>query len=346
MTGGFAVDYEKVWDWILDLIEDNTFVHFDCHGNELVGILTFDGRSVGGRDEVLVGLKFPFVDDLGNTQSHSVVFPIGIYPGKDSVVNTEAIFDAVPLGGGKTLRQQIEAIRARANVEIRGESVTLTQHLVTDQKSMWALMQCCQGPKTNTIAGHKTEISSFCMCTNAPDDKANFDAKRVARIFSLFDPATVVTFCILHMKLRIVEKVFALTAVASVKVKKQGQLEQAICDLDVNMTIKKDDKGNLQITSLNGPDCEKLMAHVDTWLPAAGIKKDSEKYAKLWALFNTLYAGLNGRYPNGPSVAVLSTLRKQQKEFGAVFTQLFLRREIAPYVHLLVEHSVDHLERF
>ena len=72
------------------------------------------------------------------------------------------------------------------------------------------------------------------------------------RTFELFDPATELVFCILHMKLRIVEKLFQLTAVEAIKVGQQGKPQQAVRDLDINMTIKQE-HGNLQITALNGP---------------------------------------------------------------------------------------------
>jgi hypothetical protein len=208
--GGAAADYENLWKWVRGLIQDGVIKKAQFPRGKLVGVLTFDGRAIGGRDEVFVGLKFVWIDDLGSCQSHSTIFPVGIYPGKDNVENTEAIFNARPVSGGRSLREQIEAVKAWApfEVEINGktESIRTQQHCVADQKSMWALLQVCQGPMTH--ANLKAELCSWCHCTNDPADKGKWGKKREARTFDLFDPVEELVFCLLHMKLRITEKVF------------------------------------------------------------------------------------------------------------------------------------------
>jgi hypothetical protein len=332
--------------WVRSLIKKGVIKEARFPKNKLVGVMTFDGRSIGGRDEVFVGLKFVWIDDLGSCQSHSTIFPVGIYPGKDNVENTKAIFDAKPVSGGRSLREEIDAVKAWApfDIQVDGQtkSIETQQHCVADQKSMWALLNICQGPMTH--ANRTTELCSWCHCTNDPGDKGDWGKTRKARTYDLFDPLEELVFCLLHMKLRITEKLFQLTCVEAIKNKSQGKLQQTIRDMDIHMTIKTEAGGNLTITSMNGPDCEKLMFNLD-WLAAIG--ENSGKFHNLWATYVQLFEGLNGRYDStGPSEGTLKNLRNLQKSFGKQFEDLFLRREITPYIHLLVDHSVDALKTF
>ena len=66
--------------------------------------------------------------------------------------------------------------------------------------------------------------------------------------------------------------------------RKMAALETAIRSLGINMTIKHENQ-KLHVTSMNGPDCEKLMANPSIWLSSMLPKKaktskkltDSEK---------------------------------------------------------------------
>jgi hypothetical protein len=352
MTGGWAVSLDLMWDHIVGLLQDGTVTDVTFQDNQLIGVLTFDGREIGGRNQVYVGLKFPFIQDFGKVQSSDVIFPIAIFNGKDDHANMDAFFDAPVFDGDRSIRDMILSIRNRAAVTIRGQTVKLTQHFVADQKSMWAVMNCCQKPKTKNASGMTAEICSFCMATNHPEDKGNLEMRHTNRAWDLFDPALTMTFCLLHLKLRITEKLFQLAAAESYRTSSKTKLQSAIRALDVNMTIelKGKNKKKLSCTSMNGRDCEKLMATYLTWLPAVGVK-DSTKAAQwedLWRLYNTLFHGLNGRYDPevGPGPDILEALRTAQVEFGETFLDLFDKDEVTPYIHMLTEHSVDHLERF
>lgn len=140
----------------------------------------------------------------------------------------------------------------------------------------------------------KAELCSWCTVTNDPADKGDWGKKRPARTFDLFDPISELCFCLLHCKLRVTKKLFQLTCVDAIKTKTQGKLQSAIRDLGVNMTIAKDIKGKLSVTSMNGPDCEKLMWNLDAWIPAIG--KQQGEFHNLWSTYVTLFEGLNGRY--------------------------------------------------
>ena len=90
-------DYGNVWDWVLELLQEGFFPNASFPGGELIGTFTFDGRSIGGRSQVFIGLKFPWLDDLGAVQSSDVIFPIGIFPGGDEMENTHRCLDAKPM---------------------------------------------------------------------------------------------------------------------------------------------------------------------------------------------------------------------------------------------------------
>jgi hypothetical protein len=42
----------------------------------------------------------------------------------------------------------------------------------------------------------------------------------------------------------------------------------------------------------------------------------------------------------------METAHKQQGRFGETFLSLFDKSEVTPYIHIAMEHAVDHLERF
>lgn len=157
------------------------------------------------------------------------------------------------------------------------------------------------------------------------------------------------TFCLLHMKLRICEKLFKLAATEAHRTRNKQQLEAAIRDLGVHMTITRK-KGKLQVTSMNGRDCEKLMAASAQWVPAIGVE-DPDKAAEwlqLWETWADYFETLNYRYDPvlGPSQHAMETAHKQQGRFGETFLSLFDKSEVTPYIHIAMEHAVDHLERF
>jgi hypothetical protein len=336
------------------MVQDGTIQSADFPDGNLVGILTFDGRQIGGRQQVFVGLKFPFIEDFGRQQSSDVVFPIAIFDGKDDVKNMEAFFNARPQKGGQTLSEQILEMRTRAPIPVFFEEhpsikeVKVVQHMVADQKSMWAALGCCQGPKTNTPAGLRTQICSFCSCLNHPDDKGDFDRVHNPRVWEIFDPATEMTFCLLHMKLRICEKLFNLAATASYRTHSKKKLQAAVRGLGIHMTIERK-KGKLQVTSMNGRDCEKLMAGFGTWVPAVGIEGDEAgTWLTLWRSWTEYFEALNYRYgPDlGPSNHAVEQANQLRVTFGEAFLDLFDKSDVTPYIHLAMEHAVNHLVRF
>ena len=58
MTGGFILDYDLVWDYVIGLFHEGLLKNVTFPAEELVGLFTFDGREIGGRPQVYVGLKF------------------------------------------------------------------------------------------------------------------------------------------------------------------------------------------------------------------------------------------------------------------------------------------------
>ena len=204
----------------------------------------------------------------------------------------------------------------------------------------------------SVASGEKADICSFCMCTNHPADKGLLEMEHTHRTWDIFDPALDMTFCLLHMKLRITEKLFQLAVEEAYSNQKKTALQSEVRDLGVNMTIQrtKTKKGlKMSITSMNGRDCEKVMAAYSSWVPSCGANPETcAQMLDLWKAYNKLFHGLNGRYDTsiGPGPDILDDLRKTQVQFGETFLDLYDKSDVTPYIHVLTEHSVDHLERF
>ena len=109
--GGWLVDYTKLWGWVKDLITEGVFPDAKLPDDKLIGILTFDGRSIGGRSQIYVGLKFPWLN-FGKAQSCDSIFPVAILPGSDGVGNTAQTFNDVPTDGGKSLTTLVHKAKA------------------------------------------------------------------------------------------------------------------------------------------------------------------------------------------------------------------------------------------
>jgi len=352
--GGHLVDYSAVWDIVLELLGRDMFPETHFPDDKLQGIFTFDGREIGGRKQVYVGLKFPWLD-FGNSQSCKAIFPIAILPGTDDVSNLEAKFNAPTIAGGRSLMQQIQAVQAEGTHEVCvsgiQRSILKQQIFVGDQKSMWSFFNCCQSPMRHT--SHKVCICTFCMCTNDPDEKADFSKSHAPRPTSglgVFSPWLDCTFCLLHAKLRICEKLLELTSQKAIQLKKMSALQTDIRKQDIQMTISADDKKKAKCTSMNGRDCEKLVASRAEWLTALNTKKNTEaskQFLSLWNLWDKIFNALNRRYGiAGPGAADLAELRTNIADFGALFLTMFERVHVTPYIHIIMKHAADHLEKY
>ena len=213
--GGWLVDYAKLWDWVKELVDEGVFPDAKLPDDKLMGILTFDGRSIGGRSQIYVGLKFPWLN-FGKTQSCDSIFPVAILPGSDGVGNTAKTFNDVPIGGGKSLTALIKEVRDSEEQTIKHNGqerkIKYQQCFAADQKSMWSLFDICQVPMTKK--NPTAQICTYCDCCNASDIKGGFDIMSDPRSDGtyLFDPATECTFCLLHCKLRITERLLFLAA--------------------------------------------------------------------------------------------------------------------------------------
>ena len=201
--GGWAVDYTKLWDWVVDLINTGVFPNAEyVDGDKLVGIFTFDGRSIGGRSQIYVGLKFPYLN-WGKTQSSDVIFPVAILPGSDGVKNTAAKFNSQTVAGGLSLMDQLKQIKHAAPrmVQHHGQEkqIRFVQHFAADQKSEWGFYNICQ--KVMSDENPDAEMCTYCTCCNAPDQKGDFTKTHPGRERSdlPFNPTTDSTFCLLHM---------------------------------------------------------------------------------------------------------------------------------------------------
>ena len=140
LGGGWIVQYEGVWDMVVQMLAEGMFPESHFPDDNLQGVFTFDGRAIGGREQTYIGLKFPWLS-WGKVQSCKTIFPIGIVPGKDNVENLKAKFNAPAKSGvGKTLTQQLEAVGQGNEVEIEVAGITQLvkkqQIFVADQKSM------------------------------------------------------------------------------------------------------------------------------------------------------------------------------------------------------------------
>ena len=356
------MDYTKLWDWVVDLINAGVFPDAEyVDGDKLVGIFTFDGRSIGGRSQIYVGLKFPYLN-WGKTQSSDVIFPVAILPGSDGVKNTAAKFNSLTVAGGSSLMDQLRQIKHAdpRMVQHHGQEkqIRFVQHFAAGQKSEWGFYDICQ--KVMSDENPDAEICTYCTCCNDPNQKADFTKTHPVRDRSdlPFNPTTDSTFCLLHMKLRCPERMFWLAASKAKRTSKMGKLEAAVRKLDINMTIESK-KGKLSVTSMNGKDVEKLVAGRAEWLAALelpdtpkmmgdGTKEPLSKlWREIWDLWDEIFKGLNARYGvQGPSTAEVDALNKKVDRYGQVFLALYELKHVTPYVHILMKHSVEHLVRF
>ena len=359
--GGWLVDYAKLWDWVKELITDGVFPDAELPDGKLMGILTFDGRSIGGRSQIYVGLKFPWLN-FGKVQSCDSIFPVAILPGSDGVGNTAKTFNDVPIGGGKSLTALIKQVRDSGEQTIKHNGqerkIKYQQCFAADQKSMWSLYDICQLPMTKK--NPTAQICTYCDCCNASDIKGDFGLESDPRSDGsyLFDPASECTFCLLHCKLRITERLLFLAAKKAHATKKMGKLQKAIRKLGIDMTIQNV-KGTLTVTSMNGPDCEKLMAGRSEWLKALKVPAQPKQmddnteemedalWREVWDLWVQLFSGLNGRYGvEGPNAEQVEGLRKKIDRFGAIWHSLYANKHVTTYIHILMRHAVDHLIKF